>query len=107
MRIFTRYIGRHKTGFVTAVLCVGEIILWVSLNRQLGFLAIASMVLASILLAASMILSYNRFTLVLRAIDRVNTVVREYLLAVWLVKALRLISIWDAFFFFFIKMMCK
>ena len=84
----TQFMNGMMRIFVKApVLCIGGIILSVSLNRQLGLLVIASVVLVSILLAVSMILSYTRFTRVQRAIDRVNTVVQEYLLGVRLVKA--------------------
>ena len=84
------------TGFVNGIMRIfmkapitgiGSIVLASILNLRLSLIIYAVVIVTSLLVYVSMKLSYPRFTLYQRAMDRVNTIVQEYLTGVRLVKA--------------------
>lgn len=79
--------GMMRVFFKAPVTCAGSIVLAVMLSPRLSIVLFAAVAVVSGLIAVSMKLSYRFFALVQRAIDRVNTVVGEYLMGVRLVKA--------------------
>lgn len=79
--------GMMRIFFKAPVTCIGSMILAVKLSPRLSVILFAVVFLVSVLIFISMRLSYSRFAAVQRAVDRVNTVVQEYLLGVRLVKA--------------------
>jgi ATP-binding cassette subfamily B protein len=66
---------------------LGSIVLASILNFRLSLIIYAVVLVAGLLVYSSMKLSYPRFALLQRAMDRVNTIVQEYLIGVRLVKA--------------------
>jgi len=84
----TQFVNGLMRIYVKApITCVGSIILAVLLSARLGLLLLAAVALVGVLIVISMKMSYARFARVQKAIDRVNTVVQEYLMGVRLVKA--------------------
>jgi len=69
------------------ILCIGSIVLASILNLRLSVIIYGVVAIAGLIVYFSMKLSYPRFTLLQQAMDRVNTVVQEYLTGVRLVKA--------------------
>jgi len=69
------------------ITCLGSIILAVILSPRLSVVLFAVVAAVTVFIVISMKMSYKRFAKVQRAIDKVNTVVQEYLLGVRLVKA--------------------
>lgn len=67
--------------------CIGSIILASLLNFKLSFIIYGLVLLVTVCIGLAMRISYPRFALLQRAVDRVNTTVQEYLLGVRLVKA--------------------
>ena len=69
------------------IVCIGSIVMAVSLSMQLSVILFSAVIIVSILITASIKMSYSRFSKVQNAVDRVNTVIEEYLLGIRLVKA--------------------
>lgn len=69
------------------ITCIGSIILASILNFRLSFVIYGVVALVGILIVISMKLSYSRFYKLQKAMDKVNSVVQEYLIGVRLVKA--------------------
>jgi ATP-binding cassette subfamily B protein len=84
----TNFINGLMRIFVKApITCVGGIILASSLNIRMLPIALSVVIAAGISITLSMLLSYPVFSRVQKAIDRLNTTVREYLIGIRLVKA--------------------
>jgi len=69
------------------VTCVGSIVLASLLNFRLSLIIYGIVAIVAALIIISMKFSYPRYSVFQKAIDRVNTVVQEYLRGVRLVKA--------------------
>lgn len=69
------------------IICIGSIILASLLNFKLSFIIYSTVAIVAILIIVSMGLSYPRFYKLQKAMDKVNSVVQEYLIGVRLVKA--------------------
>jgi ATP-binding cassette subfamily B multidrug efflux pump len=84
----TMFINGLMRIFVKApVTCIGSIVLAVILSIRLSSVLFGAVAVVTALIVISMKLSYERFAKVQYAIDKVNSVVQEYLLGVRLVKA--------------------
>ena len=79
--------GMMRVFFKAPVTCLGSMILAVLLSPRLSAILFAVILAVAAFIFVSMKLSYARFSKVQYAIDRVNTVVQEYLMGVRLVKA--------------------
>lgn len=79
--------GMMRIFFKAPVTCIGSIILAVMLSIHLSIILFIVVSIVAVLIIISMKISYVRFSKVQYAIDRVNTVVQEYLMGVRLVKA--------------------
>lgn len=79
--------GMMRIFFKAPITCIGGIILAVKLSPRLSVILFGVVFVVSVCIMVSMRLSYSRFAKVQRAVDKVNTVVQEYLLGVRLVKA--------------------
>ncbi|WP_040412898.1 ABC transporter ATP-binding protein [Desulfosporosinus sp. OT] len=73
--------------FKAPVICLGSIILAVMLSPQLSIILFFVVAIVATFIVISMKMSYIRFSRVQYAIDKVNTVVQEYLMGIRLVKA--------------------
>ncbi len=69
------------------ITCVGSIILATLLNFRLSLIIYSVVAVIATLIIISMRLSYPRYSILQKAMDKVNTVVQEYLIGVRLVKA--------------------
>jgi len=69
------------------ITAIGSIVLASILNLRLSLIIYGVVLVAGLLVFFSMKLSYPRFTLLQRAMDRINTIVQEYLIGIRLVKA--------------------
>ncbi|WP_315067536.1 ABC transporter ATP-binding protein [uncultured Clostridium sp.] len=69
------------------ITCIGSIVLATLLNFRLSIIIYGVVAIVGILIIVSMKLSYPRFYELQKAMDRVNSVVQEYLIGVRLVKA--------------------
>jgi ATP-binding cassette subfamily B multidrug efflux pump len=69
------------------ITCIGSIILASMLNFKLSLILYSVVAIVAILIIVSMKLSYPRFYKLQEAMDKVNSVVQEYLIGVRLVKA--------------------
>lgn len=69
------------------ILCVGSIILASLLNFRLSLIIYGIVAIVAVLIIVSMRLSYPRYSMLQKAMDKVNSVVQEYLIGVRLVKA--------------------
>ncbi|MDR3596274.1 ABC transporter ATP-binding protein [Clostridium sp.] len=69
------------------ITCVGSIVLATILNLKLSIIIYSVVAVVGILIVVSMRLSYPRFYELQKAMDKVNSVVQEYLIGVRLVKA--------------------
>ena len=69
------------------ITCIGSIILASLLNFKLSLIIYSVVFVVAILIIVSMKLSYPRFYKLQKAMDKVNSVVQEYLIGVRLVKA--------------------
>jgi ATP-binding cassette, subfamily B, multidrug efflux pump len=86
--VITQFINGLMRIFVKApVMCIGSIILAIILSVKLSVILLAAVAVVTVLIVISMKLSYARFTKVQYAIDKINSVVQEYLMGVRLVKA--------------------
>lgn len=84
----TQFINGIMRIFLKApVTCIGSILLATGLNPRLSFIIYGVVFLVSFFIFISMKLSYPRFSKLQQAMDRVNSVVQEYLIGVRLVKA--------------------
>ncbi len=69
------------------ITCIGSIVLATLLNFRLSLIIYGVVAVVSVLIIISMKLSYPRFYELQKAMDKVNSVVQEYLIGVRLVKA--------------------
>ncbi|KPU46090.1 putative ABC transporter ATP-binding protein [Oxobacter pfennigii] len=69
------------------ILCIGSIIMAVRLNPRMSLVLLAVIPLISILIYLNLKLGYPRFVKVQKSLDKVNTIMREYLSGVRVVKA--------------------
>lgn len=79
--------GLMRIFFKAPVTCLGSIILAVVLSPRLSLILLLVVAIVAAFIFFSMKLSYVRFARVQYAIDKMNTVVQEYLMGVRLVKA--------------------
>ncbi len=79
--------GIMRIFFKAPLTCIGSIILAVMLSPFMSMVLLIAIAIVAALIVISMKLSYVRFSRVQKAIDKVNTVVQEYLLGIRLVKA--------------------
>jgi len=69
------------------ITCIGSIVLATMINFKLSLIIYSVVAVVAILIIVSMRLSYPRFYELQKAMDKVNSVVQEYLIGVRLVKA--------------------
>lgn len=69
------------------ITCIGSIVLASLLNFRLSLIIYSVVAMVAVLIIVSMRLSYPRFYKLQKAIDKINSVVQEYLIGVRLVKA--------------------
>ncbi len=69
------------------ILCVGSIVLASLLNFRLSIVIYVIVAIVALMIVVSMKLSYPRFYQLQKSMDKVNSVVQEYLIGVRLVKA--------------------
>lgn len=69
------------------IICVGSIVFASLLNFKLSLIIYGIVAIVAILIIVSMRLSYPRYSTLQKAMDKVNSVVQEYLIGVRLVKA--------------------
>ncbi|MCL2826700.1 MAG: ABC transporter ATP-binding protein/permease, partial [Eggerthellaceae bacterium] len=79
--------GTMRVFLKAPITCIGSIVLASILNLRLSLIIYAVVIITGLIVYLSMKLSYPRFTLLQRAMDRVNTIVQEYLIGIRLVKA--------------------
>ncbi len=79
--------GAMRIFLKAPVTCLGSMVLAAMLNFRLSLTVYGVVTLVAILIVVSMKLSYPRFALLQKAVDRMNSVVQEYLMGVRLVKA--------------------
>jgi ATP-binding cassette subfamily B multidrug efflux pump len=79
--------GMMRIFMKAPVTCIGSIILAILLSPRLSLILFMVVIIVAALIGISMKMSYERFARVQYAIDKVNTVVQEYLLGIRLVKA--------------------
>lgn len=79
--------GMMRIFFKAPLTCIGSIILAVYLSPFMSLVLFCAIAIVAVFITISMKMSYSRFAKVQYAIDRVNTVVQEYLLGIRLVKA--------------------
>lgn len=75
--------------FKAPIMCVGALIMVITLNVRAAFLIIPVIICVFGVIGISMKLSYPRYSRMQRAIDKLNTTMREYLAGIRLVKAFR------------------
>lgn len=84
----TQFVNGIMRIFMKApITCVGSIILASMINFKLSLIIYGTVSVVAILIIVSMRLSYPRFYKLQKAMDKVNSVVQEYLIGVRLVKA--------------------
>lgn len=69
------------------ILCLGSLIMAIKLNRRMSLIFFAIIPIIFILIAINMKIGYPMFTKVQNSLDKVNSVMREYLQGVRVVKA--------------------
>jgi ATP-binding cassette subfamily B protein len=79
--------GTMRIFLKAPITCLGSILLASMLNFRLSLVVYGVVALVGALIVVSMKLSYPRFALLQKAVDRMNSVVQEYLMGVRLVKA--------------------
>ena len=79
--------GTMRIFFKAPLTCIGSIILASILNLRLSIIIYLVVIIVGLLLYLGMRLSYPRFGKLQAAMDRLNTVVEEYLMGVRLIKA--------------------
>ncbi|WP_206871950.1 ABC transporter ATP-binding protein [Clostridium zeae] len=84
----TQFVNGIMRIFLKApITCIGSIVLASLLNFKLSLIIYSVVAVVGILIIVSMQLSYPRFYKLQQAMDKVNSVVQEYLIGVRLVKA--------------------
>ncbi len=84
----TQFVNGIMRIFLKAPLtCIGSITLAVILSPFMSIVLLIAIAIVAALITVSMKMSYVRFAKVQKAIDKINTVVQEYLLGIRLVKA--------------------
>jgi ATP-binding cassette subfamily B protein len=84
----TQFVNGIMRIFLKApITCVGSIVLASLLNFRLSLIIYTVVAVVALLIIVSMQLSYPRFYKLQQAMDKVNSVVQEYLIGVRLVKA--------------------
>lgn len=84
----TQFVNGIMRIFMKApITCIGSIILASMLNLRLSLIIYTIVAIVAILIIVSMKLSYPRYYKLQKAMDKVNSVVQEYLIGVRLVKA--------------------
>ena len=84
----TQFVNGIMRIFLKApITCIGSIVLASLLNFKLSLIIYSVVAVVAILIIVSMRLSYPRFYKLQKAMDKVNSVVQEYLIGVRLVKA--------------------
>ena len=81
--------GIMRVFFKAPVMCVGSVVMAVTMNPRTAFVIVPAVILVAFVIAVSMKLTYPRFARVQLALDRLNTSMREYLAGIRLVKAFR------------------
>ncbi|AUO19669.1 ABC transporter ATP-binding protein [Monoglobus pectinilyticus] len=79
--------GTMRIFFKAPLTCIGSIILASILNLRLSIIIYLVVIIVGLLLYLGMRLSYPRFGKLQAAMDRLNTVIEEYLMGVRLIKA--------------------
>jgi len=86
----TQFVNGIMRIFLKApITCIGSIVFASLLNFRLSLIIYAVVAVVAALIIISMKLSYPRYSILQRAMDKVNSVVQEYLIGVRLVKAFR------------------
>lgn len=84
----TQFVNGIMRIFLKApITCIGSIILATILNFKLSLIIYSIVAVVAVLIIVSMKLSYPRFYKLQKAMDKVNSVVQEYLIGIRLVKA--------------------
>ncbi|MCL2494407.1 MAG: ABC transporter ATP-binding protein/permease [Oscillospiraceae bacterium] len=81
--------GMMRVFFKAPVMCAGSIVMAATLNVRTAYIIVPVVILVGFVIAVSMRMTYPRFARVQRALDRLNTSMREYLAGIRLVKAFR------------------
>lgn len=79
--------GMMRFFFKAPVMCIGGVVMALALSPKLSLVMLGVVLAVALLIGISMSLSYKLFYKVQYALDRLNTVVQEYLMGVRLVKA--------------------
>jgi ATP-binding cassette subfamily B protein len=79
--------GMMRIFFKAPIMCAGSILMAFMLSPRMSVVLFIAVSAVAVLITVSMRMSYVRFAKVQYAIDKVNSVVQEYLLGVRLVKA--------------------
>ena len=79
--------GTMRIFLKAPITCLGSMALAAALNFRLSLTVFGVVALVAVLITLSMKLSYPRFARLQKAVDRMNSVVQEYLMGVRLVKA--------------------
>lgn len=79
--------GLMRIFFKAPILCIGSIVLATILSPRMSVILLISVAAVAIFITISMKISYIRFARVQAAVDKVNSMIQEYLLGVRLVKA--------------------
>jgi len=84
----TQFVNGIMRIFMKApITCVGSIVLASLLNFRLSLIIYSIVAIVAVLIIISMKLSYPRYSTLQKAMDKVNSIVQEYLIGVRLVKA--------------------
>jgi ATP-binding cassette subfamily B protein len=84
----TQFVNGIMRIFMKApITCIGSIVLASLLNFRLSLIIYGIVAIVAVLIIISMKLSYPRYSKLQKAMDKVNSVVQEYLIGVRLVKA--------------------
>jgi len=84
----TQFVNGIMRIFLKApITCIGSIVFASLLNLRLSLIIYSIVAIVAIIIIISMKLSYSRYAILQKAMDKVNSVVQEYLIGVRLVKA--------------------
>lgn len=81
------FMGMMRIFAKAPILCIGSVIMAVSLNPRMSLILIAVIPIVTFIISMNMKVGYPFFIKVQRALDTVNSVMREYLSGVRVVKA--------------------
>ena len=81
--------GMMRIFFKAPLMCAGAIIMAATLNYKTIPIIAAAVVLVGVVIGLSMKMTYPRFAKIQKALDGLNTAMREYLAGIRLVKAFR------------------